>query len=66
MKDKRIRSITLSAALCGLALVLTGAALACLIWRNTRVLAAGGLGWLGVDLYYNATALGALGDLFNR
>lgn len=48
------------------ALVLTGAALACLIWRNTRVLAAGGLVWLGVDLYYNATALGALGDLFNR
>jgi hypothetical protein len=48
------------------AIVLTGAAVACLVSRNTKVLAAGGLIWLGVDLYYNATALGALGDLFNR
>jgi hypothetical protein len=48
------------------ALVLAGSAVACLISRNTKVLAGGGLVWLSVDLYYNATALGALGDLFNR
>jgi hypothetical protein len=46
------------------AAILTGSALACLLFRSTRVLAGAGLLWLGLDLYYNATALGALGDLF--
>lgn len=46
------------------AAVLSGSAVACLLSRSTRVLAGGGLVWLGFDLYYNATALGALGDLF--
>ncbi len=44
--------------------IMTGTALACLLSRRTQVLAAAGLIWLGFDLYYNATALGALGDLF--
>ena len=46
--------------------LLTGSALACLLSRNTKVLAAGGVIWLTVDLYFNATAVGALGDLFTN
>ena len=45
-------------------IVLTGSAIACLLSRNTKVLAAGGVIWLAVDLYFNGTAVGALGDLF--
>ena len=48
------------------AVVLSGSAVACLFFRSTKILAVGGLVWLGFDLYYNATALGALGDLFTR
>jgi hypothetical protein len=44
--------------------VLTGSAVACLLTRNTRVMAAAAVIWLAVDLYFNGTAVGALGDLF--
>ena len=41
-----------------------GAAVACLFSRSTKVLAAAGVLWLAMDLYFNGTAVGALGDLF--
>jgi len=45
-------------------IVLTGSAVACLVSRNPKVLAGAGVIWLAVDLYFNGTAVGALGDLF--
>jgi len=44
--------------------ILTSVVLVCLVRRDPRVLAVGGTIWLAIDLYYNATALGALGGLF--
>ena len=57
-----IRPVPEGYALYGL--ILTGSAVLCLLSRSTKVLAGAGLVWLSFDLYYNATALGALGDLF--
>ena len=45
--------------------VLIAISAAGLLSRNPKVLAAGGTIWLGLDLFYNATALGTLGDLFS-